>query len=116
MVDTKKKAYILKMPMIYWSRCVRACSQLYPTDVTAWTVAHQSPLSMEFSRQENWSKLLFPSPGDLPDSGIEPASPALAGGFFTTEPLGKPPSDKDSSVQITTPFMEGLECHAGFWI
>ena len=90
MVDTKKKAYILKMPMIYWSRCVRACSQLYPTVVTAWTVAHQSPLSMEFSRQENWSKLLFPSPGDLPDSGIEPASPALAGGFFTTEPLGKP--------------------------
>jgi len=41
---------------------------------------------MEFSRQEYWSGLSFPSPGDLPDLGIEPMSPALAGGFFTTEP------------------------------
>ena len=51
------------------------------------TVAHQAPLSMEFSRQENWSGLPFPSPGDLPNPGIEPAplaSPALAGRFFTT--------------------------------
>ena len=40
--------------------------------VTPWTVAHQAPLSMEFSRQEYWSGLLFPSPGDLPDPGIEP--------------------------------------------
>ena len=44
---------------------------------------------MEFSRQEYWSGLPFPPPGDLPDPGIEPASPALAGGFFTTEPHGK---------------------------
>ena len=44
---------------------------------------------MEFSRHEYWSGLPFPSPGDLPDPGIEPASPALAGGFFTTEPPGK---------------------------
>ena len=53
---------------------------------TPWTVAHQAPLSMNFSRQEYWSGLLFPSPGDLPDSGIEPmsaVSPALAGGFLT---------------------------------
>ena len=53
--------------------------------VTPWTVAPQAPLSMEFSRQEYWSR--FPCPpgisGDLPDPGIEPASPALAGGFFT---------------------------------
>ena len=41
-------------------------------------------------RQEYWSGLPFPLPGDLPDSGIKPASPALAGGFFTTEPPGKP--------------------------
>ena len=53
---------------------------------TPWTVAHQAPLSMEFSKQEYWSGLPFPSPGDLPDSGIERLSPALAGGFFTTEP------------------------------
>ena len=45
---------------------------------------------MGFPRQEYWSKLPFPSPGDLSDPGIEPASPALTGGFFTTEPPGKP--------------------------
>ena len=44
---------------------------------TPWTVAHQAPLSMGFSRQEYWSGLPFPSPGDLPDSGIEPRSPTL---------------------------------------
>ena len=43
---------------------------------------------MRLSRQEYWSGLLFPTPGDLPDSGIEPASPVLAGRFFTTEPPG----------------------------
>ena len=55
--------------------------------VTPWTVAHQAPLSMGFSRQEYWSGLPGPFPGDLPDPGIEPTSlvsPALAGGFFTT--------------------------------
>ena len=57
---------------------------------TPWMVAHQSPLSMGFSKQECWSGLPFPSPGDLPDPGIEPVPPALAGGFFTTEPCGKP--------------------------
>ena len=57
---------------------------------TLWTVAHQAPLSMGFHRQEYWSELPFPSPGDLRDPAIEPASPALAGGFFSTEPSGKP--------------------------
>ena len=54
-----------------------------------WAVACQAPLSMKFSRQEYWSELSFPPPGDLPDPGIEPTSPeapALSGGFFTTEP------------------------------
>ena len=54
---------------------------------TLWTVAHQAPLSTGFSRQEYWSGLPFPSPGDLPDPGIEPTSfmpLTLAGGFFTT--------------------------------
>ena len=62
---------------------------------TPWTVAHQAPLSMGFFRQEYWSRLPLPTPGDLPNPGIEPvspASPALAGGFFTTEPSGKPPA------------------------
>ena len=58
--------------------------------VTSWTVARQAPLSMEFSRQEYWSGLAFPSPGDLPHPGIEPKSLALAGGFFPTEPTGSP--------------------------
>ena len=55
--------------------------------VTLWTIAHQAPLSMEFSRQEYWSGLPFPSPGDLPSPGIEPTfsvTPELAGGLFTT--------------------------------
>ena len=54
---------------------------------TLWIVAHQAPLSMGFSRQEYWSGFPFPSPGDLPEPGIEPmslTSPALAGGFFTS--------------------------------
>ena len=53
-------------------------------------IAHQAPLPMKFSRQEYWSGFPFPPSGDLPDPGIEPSSPALAGGFFTTEPPGKP--------------------------
>ena len=57
---------------------------------TSWTVAHQAPLSMGFARQEYWSGLPFPSPGDLPNPGIKPMSPALAGGFFTSEPTEKP--------------------------
>ena len=57
--------------------------------VTPWTVACQAPLSMAFHRQEYWSGLPFPPPGDLPDPGIKPRSPPLAGGFFTTEPPGK---------------------------
>ena len=54
--------------------------------VSPWTVAHQVPLFMEFSRQEYWNGLPFPSPGTLPDPGIEPASPALASRLFVTEP------------------------------
>ena len=54
------------------------------------TTACQAPLSMEFSRQEHWNRLPFPPPGDLPNPGTKPASPALAGGFFTTRAPGKP--------------------------
>ena len=72
--------------------CVCVCS-VVSDSVTLWTVAHQAPLSMEFSRQEYGSRLPYPTPRDLPDPGIEPkspASPALAGRFFTTAPPGKP--------------------------
>ena len=54
-----------------------------------WTVAHQAPLSMGFSRQEYWSGLPFPSPGDLPDPRIEPRSPALQADALTSELPGK---------------------------
>ena len=58
--------------------------------VTPWTVAYQAPLSMGFFRQECWSGLPFPSPGDLPDPGIEPGSPELQADALPTEPPGKP--------------------------
>ena len=56
-----------------------------PTLVTPWTVVCQAPLSMGFSRQEYWDGLPFPSPGDLPDPGIEPGSPALQADSLPTE-------------------------------
>ena len=72
---------------------------------TPWTVAHQAPLPVEFPRQEYWSGLPFPSPGDLYKPGIEPvslASPALAGRFFTAELPGKPQKELVDFRQITT--------------
>ena len=66
-----------------------------------WTVARQAPLSMGFPRQEYWSGLPFPSPGDLPDPGMEPRSPTLAGEFFTTEPPGKRLDASSHSFIIT---------------
>ena len=72
------------------AKCAQSlsCVHLF---VTPWTVAHQAPLSMGFSRQEYWSRLPFLPPGDLPNPGMEPessASPALAGEFFTIESPG----------------------------
>ena len=77
-----------------------------------WTAAHQAPLSMEFSRQEYWNRLPFPTPGDFPDLGIKPeslASLALAGSFFTTAPPGKP---QGKHQPLFTPTMgEGSGTH-----
>ena len=61
-----------------------------PTFANPCSVACQAPLSMEFSRQEYWSGLSFPSPGDLLNPGIQPGSPELQVGFLPTEPTGKP--------------------------
>ena len=58
---------------------------------TPWTVAYKVPLSIEFSGQENWSRLPFPSPGNLPDPGIEPRSPALQADALPSEPPGNCP-------------------------
>ena len=58
--------------------------------MTPWTVAHKAPLCRRLASQEYWSGLPFPFPGDIPDPEIKPMSPTLAGGFYTTEPPGKP--------------------------
>ena len=68
--------------------CMLSCVQLF---ATPWTVACQTPLSTGFSRQEYWSGLPCPPPGDLPDPGIEPLSPALQADSLPPEPPGKPP-------------------------
>ena len=71
-----------------------SCVRLF---VTPWTVARQAPLSMEFFRQEYWSGLPFPSPGDLPTPGIKPGSPALQADASPSEPPGKPLLGKGAS-------------------
>ena len=58
--------------------------------MTPWTVAHKAPLSMEFSRQEYWNELPFPSPENLPDLGMEPRSPTLHADSLPSDPPGKP--------------------------
>ena len=86
-----------------------SCVQLF---ATPWMVAHQIPLSMGLFRQEYWRGLPFPSPGDLPQPGIEPVFPALAGKFSTTEPAGKLRRDLIIFTPLTTahrpPPMTGL--------
>ena len=70
-----------------WSEVAQSCLTLcYPMEY----IAHQAPLSMGFSRQEYWIGLPFPSPGDLPNPGIEPSSPALQADALTSEPPGNP--------------------------
>ena len=68
-----------------------SCSAM-SNSLEKWTVAHQAALSMEFSREEYWSGLPFPSPGDLPNPGIEFGSPALQVDSLQSEPLEKPPA------------------------
>ena len=80
--------------------CALSCVQLF---AISWTVAHQAPLSMGFPRQEHWSGLPGPPPGDLPDPGLEPSSlvsPALAGGFFTAASAGKLQIFTERSVNL----------------
>ena len=66
---------------------------------TPWTVAYQGPQSMEFSRQEYWSGLPFPSPGDLPDPEIKPGSPTLQADALPSEPPGKLTCNNEDPVQ-----------------
>ena len=79
--------------------------------VTPWIVAYQAPQSMGFSRQEYWSGLPFPSPGDLPDPGIKPGSPALRAGTLPSEPPGKandPSSPVHTDGHYTDSFLKDL--------
>ena len=81
-----------------------SCVRLF---VTPWTVACQAPLSMGFSRQEYWSGLPFPSPGDLPNPGIEPGSPALQAGALSSEPPGNPNRNlKDHKIEETVVYQD----------
>ena len=70
--------------------CESEVAQSCPTLCDLWTLAHKVPPSMGFSRQEYWSGLPFPSPGDLPNPGIEPRSPTLQADDLTSAPPGKP--------------------------
>ena len=95
--------------MEYDSLCMLSNVRLL---TTPWTIACQVLLSMEFARQEYWSGLPFPPPGHLPDPGIEPmslVSPALAGGFLTTAPLGKPMGYEAAVKKIREVLMNDLE-------
>ena len=91
--------------------CAQSCLTLWdPTDCSL-----PGSLSMKFSRQEYWSGLPFPAPEDLPDSGIEPtylASSALAGGFFTTKPPGKPQKDISMCQKSNKATSKNLACQA----
>ena len=79
--------------------------------MTPWTAAHQAPLSMRFSRQEYWSGLPFPSPGDLPNPGIEPGSPALQADSLLTELQGKSMYDDLNDVSVVD--MINIKCSKG---
>ena len=81
---------------------VLSCFSRIWLSATPWTVARQAPLSMGFSRQEYWSGLPCPPPGDLPDPGIKPTSlysPALAGGFFTASTSPRKPRNAKGFAQ-----------------
>ena len=81
----------LRAQFLPWLLFVCVCYSLSHAQLfaTPWTVAHQAPLSMGFSKQEYWSGLPFPPPGDLANPGIEPKSPALQADSFLSEPPGK---------------------------
>ena len=79
---------------------------MFDSFVTPWTVAHQIPLSTGFPRQEYWSEMPFPCPGDISHSGIEPTSPASAGGFFSTEPPEKPISSPAAAAAAAAKLLQ----------
>ena len=92
-------------------QCACSVAQLYMTLATPWTVAHQAPLSMGLSQREYWNGLPFPPPGDLPDPGIEPVSPAFLTVQVHSLPLihqGRWGGEADSSEKYSPDF---VICH-----
>ena len=77
------------LTICYGGGVAQLCPHTWGLFETPWTVTYQAPQSMEFSRQEYWSGLPFPSPGDLPNPGMEARSPALQAGALPSEPTGK---------------------------
>ena len=103
-----KKHSIIWHTFELWCMCVcqsLSCVWLF---TTPWTVVRQAPLSMEFSRQQYWSGLLFPAPGDLPDPVIKPRSPALQADSLPSEPPGKP------LLMLRRPLKEEITCFGDF--
>ena len=104
MAQLVKKLYLFYVQSL-------SCVQFF---ATLWTVTHQAPLPMEFSRQEYWSGLPSTSPGDFPNPGIKSASlasPTLMGGFFTTEPPGKLLDSSAATRKIAFCFTSPCFCH-----
>ena len=91
--------------------CCCLVAKSCPALATPRTGVHQAPLSMGFPRQEYWNGLPFPSPGDLPIPRVKPASPALAGRFFTTEPPGKAYPDLKRVFNSYLLLNGGMICH-----
>ena len=94
--------FLSKRNLLFSNTCMLSCFSCVQLFATPWTVTFLA-LSMGFPRQEYWSGLPFPPPGDLPHPGIEPTSsvsPVLAGGFSTTEPLGKPTTHGPCSKRV----------------
>ena len=100
----EKRIFCEELESAVWHVC-----SIVSESETLWTIAHQASLYMGFPWQAHWSGLSFPSPGGLPDPGIKPRSPALTGGFFTTELPGKPPANYPAYKKLTTP-LSGASC------
>ena len=81
---------------------VHGINTLKTQNAIPWTAAHLAPPSMGFSRQEYWSGMPLPSPGDLPNPAIKTGSPALEADILTSEPPGKPPKKRLGRFQFTT--------------
>ena len=114
-----------KIPCMHcYTQCPQPCSKVKVKSLshvqlfaTPWTVAHQTPLSMGFSRQEYWSGLPFPSPGDLPNPGIKPRSPTLQVDASTSEPPGKQPYSRPPPTHANPRLCwKLLETHRQVWV